>query len=110
MVNSNGEEDVSVMFGHVVYKLPAKSISVLPDCKHVVFNTGVVSTQYGRRIKSVVKKFDRFEMWEEFKEPVLEYKDASFKSVLLLEHMSVAKDVSDYLWYTFRYISNEILL
>ncbi|KAK0577610.1 hypothetical protein LWI29_035785 [Acer saccharum] len=61
----------------------------------------LVSTQYGRRSMRAVKKFDAIEMWEEFKEPIINFEDTSLKSYSLLEHMSTTKDSSDYLWYTF---------
>ena len=38
MVN-RGAEDVSVLFQEVTYELPSNSISILPDCKTVAFNT-----------------------------------------------------------------------
>ncbi|KAL5778798.1 hypothetical protein ACOSQ2_009535 [Xanthoceras sorbifolium] len=104
LVNEN-EEDVEVIFRNSSYGLPAKSISILPDCKNVIFNTAKVSTQYGRRSMLSVKKFDAIEMWEEFKEPIINFRfeDMPLISYSVLDHMSTTKDASDYLWYTFRF-------
>ncbi|KAH7568266.1 hypothetical protein JRO89_XS07G0268700 [Xanthoceras sorbifolium] len=104
LVNEN-EEDVEVIFRNSSYGLPAKSISILPDCKNVIFNTAKVSTQYGRRSMLSVKKFDGIEMWEEFKEPIINFRfeDMPLISYSLLNHMNTTKDASDYLWYTFRF-------
>lgn len=43
LVNNDTLSNVSVMFRNTVYELPQKSISILPDCKNVVFNTATVS-------------------------------------------------------------------
>lgn len=43
LVNNDTLSNVSVMFRNTVYELPQKSISILPDCKNVVFNTAAVS-------------------------------------------------------------------
>lgn len=36
------KEDKIVVFRNVSYHLPAWSVSILPDCKNVVFNTAKV--------------------------------------------------------------------
>lgn len=45
LVNKN-KEDVEVSFKNSSYLLPAKSISILPDCKHVIFNTAKARTLF----------------------------------------------------------------
>jgi hypothetical protein len=40
-VNNDGKQ-VEVLFQSNSYKLPQKSISILPDCKTVTFNTAKV--------------------------------------------------------------------
>ncbi|CAA0811607.1 Beta-galactosidase 13, partial [Striga hermonthica] len=39
LTNNNSREDATINFRGVDYFLPAKSISILPDCRTVVFNT-----------------------------------------------------------------------
>ncbi|CAI0556757.1 unnamed protein product [Linum tenue] len=100
---------VPVTFQNGSYVLPPKSISILPDCKNVVFNTATVSAQSNSRTMSRSKIFDRPELWEEYKEAVPRYDDTtSVRSQKLLDHISTTKDASDYLWYTFRYDNQRI--
>ena len=39
---NNHSSDASVNFRNVAYQLPAKSISILPDCEVIAFNTAKV--------------------------------------------------------------------
>ncbi|GMP72252.1 hypothetical protein CsSME_00030351 [Camellia sinensis var. sinensis] len=45
LVNNDGRNDVQVMFQNSSYELPRKSISILPDCKTVAFNTAKASSE-----------------------------------------------------------------
>ncbi|KAK7839056.1 beta-galactosidase 6 [Quercus suber] len=40
--------------------------------------------------------------WEEWRDVIVNFEDASLKSNELLEHTNTTKDKSDYLWYTLR--------
>lgn len=42
--------------------------------------------------------------WQKFTDVIPNFENTSLQSDTLLEHMNVTKDVSDYLWYTLRYI------
>lgn len=42
LVNNDGKQEVEVLFQSNSYKLPQKSISILPDCKTMTFNTAKV--------------------------------------------------------------------
>ncbi|KAJ4713749.1 Beta-galactosidase [Melia azedarach] len=99
LVNKN-KEDVEVSFKNSSYLLPAKSISILPDCKHVIFNTAKVRAQYGFKANVPIKTFNLSEEWEEFREPIPNFVDTTLTSDALLEHISTTKDTTDYLWYT----------
>ena len=44
LANKDDKQDAKVRFNGQLYDLPAWSVSILPDCKHVVFNTAKVST------------------------------------------------------------------
>ncbi|KAJ6774191.1 BETA-GALACTOSIDASE [Salix purpurea] len=106
LVNNDGKQEVEVLFQSNSYKLPQKSISILPDCKTVTFNTAIVNAQYTTRSMTPNQKFNSVGKWEEYKEPIPEFDKTSLRSKRLLEHMSTTKDSSDYLWYTFRFQQN----
>jgi hypothetical protein len=44
LANIDGQSDKTVTFNGKMYKLPAWSVSILPDCKNVVLNTAQVYT------------------------------------------------------------------
>ncbi|KAL6515520.1 hypothetical protein OROHE_018554 [Orobanche hederae] len=100
LVNTDVRNNAEVRFLNRTYRLPFKSISILPDCKTVAFNTAKVSTQFSTRSRQPAVKLDSPERWEEYNEVVPVFDDPSLKSDLLLEQMSTTKDASDYLWYT----------
>ncbi|KAF4372910.1 hypothetical protein G4B88_018075 [Cannabis sativa] len=102
LVNSH-MKDVTVQFHNVSYFLPHNSISILPDCKNIAFNTAKISAQYGVRTMVPTEKFDSKLRWEVFKETVPSFDTTSLRANMLLEHMNTTKDESDYLWYTFRF-------
>jgi hypothetical protein len=41
-LENSGPRDVTIQFLNIPYQLPRKSISILPGCKNVAFNTGKV--------------------------------------------------------------------
>ncbi|XP_010269108.1 PREDICTED: beta-galactosidase 16-like [Nelumbo nucifera] len=95
-----------VNFQNLSYELPQQSISTLPDCKNVVFNTRKVSTQYSARSTELSQKFDSSDQWKEFREVIPKFEETSITADMLLDHMDATKDVSDYLWYTFSFQNN----
>ena len=123
---NRGVKDVSVLFQNVTYKLPSYSISILPDCKTVAFNTKrasliptadfsysslifnpwntihQVSVQYNTRTMKAVQKFDSPEKWQEFNEPIPRFDQTTLRENKLLEQTGITKDSTDYLWYTMR--------
>ncbi|KAL6492900.1 hypothetical protein OROGR_032659 [Orobanche gracilis] len=103
LVNADVRNNAEVRFLNRTYRLPSKSISILPDCKTVAFNTAKVSTQFSTRSRQPAVKLDSPERWEEYNEVVPVFDDPSLKSDSLLEQMSTTKDASDYLWYTASY-------
>ncbi|XP_021600928.1 beta-galactosidase 16 isoform X1 [Manihot esculenta] len=103
LVNHDTENKASVLFKNASYDLPPKSISILPDCKNVAFNTAKVSTQYTTRSMVRNRLLDGAQTWGEFHEAVINFEDTSIKSENLLEQMNTTQDASDYLWYTFRF-------
>lgn len=43
LVNNNGKDTATVQFHNASFELLPKSISILPDCQNVAFNTAIVS-------------------------------------------------------------------
>ncbi|OMO50409.1 hypothetical protein CCACVL1_30455, partial [Corchorus capsularis] len=101
--NDNTTTSAKVHFQNSSFNLPRMSISILPDCNNVAFNTAKVSTQQNTRSMSVKHKFDSSENWEEYREPIPTFSNTSLKAGELLGHMTTTRDTSDYLWYTVRY-------
>lgn len=99
--NMDFRSDVTVQFRNLIYVLPAWSISILPDCKTVAFNTAKVSSQSNvMEMSSLQLNPGSSNMWESFKEQIGVSGDDYFKAVGLLEHINTTKDTTDYLWYT----------
>ncbi|KAL7618108.1 hypothetical protein Lser_V15G00652 [Lactuca serriola] len=98
---SNFEMDfaVRVVFRNHHYKLPPWSISILPDCKNVVFNTAKIGTQTSRM--KMVRTGSSLESWETYHEDISTLASGpSLTSVGLMEQINITRDSSDYLWYT----------
>ncbi|CAA6664073.1 unnamed protein product [Spirodela intermedia] len=81
LANIDEHKTVDVKFLGQKYALPPWSVSVLPDCKHVAFNTAQLGV---------------------FQEPIGAWEGNSFTAEGILEHLNVTKDISDYLWYVTR--------
>lgn len=97
--NYNTKSVARVIFNNKPYDLPAWSISILPDCRHVIYNTARVGVQTTRMhmlpSKSLLKS------WKTYYEDISSL-EVSPKMVTtgLLEQINVTRDSSDYLWYT----------
>ncbi|GER42336.1 beta-galactosidase [Striga asiatica] len=87
LTNNNSREDATINFRGVDYFLPAKSISILPDCRTVVYNTQTKA---------------KFTKWEMYKESVPSPHDLEVKSKSPKELYHFTKDTSDYAWYSTR--------
>ncbi|KAL1567927.1 Beta-galactosidase 3 [Salvia divinorum] len=88
-----------VMFNNMHYNLQPWSISILPDCRNVVFNTAKVGVQTSQMEMQPTNK--EVFSWETFNEDLTSLDDRStFTAVGLLEQINVTRDATDYLWYT----------
>ncbi|TKY74250.1 Beta-galactosidase 16 [Spatholobus suberectus] len=105
-LENSEDRSVTIQFQNIPYQLPPKSISILPDCKHVAFNTAKVSTQNNAREMKSHLQFNSAEKWKVYKEAIPSFDDTSLKADTLLDQISTAKDTSDYMWYTFRLYDN----
>ncbi|KAL0441221.1 UNVERIFIED_CONTAM: Beta-galactosidase 10 [Sesamum radiatum] len=109
IANMDDKNDKTVVFRNTSYYLPAWSVSILPDCKNVVFNTAKVGSQ-----TSVVEmtptdllpstaspsKDLKGLQWNVFQEKAGIWGDADFTKNGLVDHINTTKDTTDYLWYT----------
>uniref|UniRef100_A0A6N2MDY4 Beta-galactosidase n=1 Tax=Salix viminalis TaxID=40686 RepID=A0A6N2MDY4_SALVM len=97
--NYNTKQAATVKFNNIQYSLPPWSISILPDCKNVVFNTAKVGVQTSQ-VHMLPTASELFS-WETFNEDILSVDDDKMITVAgLLEQLNITRDTSDYLWYT----------
>ncbi|XP_058227870.1 beta-galactosidase 3 isoform X2 [Rhododendron vialii] len=96
--NYDTKSSVRVMFNNMHYNLPPWSISILPDCRNVVFNTAKVGVQTSQ-MEMLPSNAEMFS-WETFNEDTSSLDDSlSFTTLGLMEQINVTRDTSDYLWY-----------
>ncbi|GAA0173395.1 galactosidase [Lithospermum erythrorhizon] len=97
--NYDKNSTVRVLFNNMHYSLPPWSMSILPDCRNVVFNTAKVGVQTSQ-VEMLPTNVEMFS-WETFNEDLISLDDRStFTAFGLLEQVNVTRDTSDYLWYT----------
>lgn len=100
LVNFDKSQMPKVTFRHLSFQLAPKSISIISDCRSVVYETAKVKTQHGSRTDEVVQSLSDINTWRAFKEPIpLEVKKAMYTTSQLLDQLSATKDETDYLWY-----------
>ncbi|KAJ0969946.1 hypothetical protein J5N97_022823 [Dioscorea zingiberensis] len=99
LTNNHSRVDKSVNFRGVDYFLPHRSISILPDCKTVVFNTQRVNAQHNARTYRPSKEANKGSSWQMYQESIPSYSKTSLKSMTPLELMDLTKDTTDYAWY-----------
>nr|XP_010910537.1 LOW QUALITY PROTEIN: beta-galactosidase 6-like [Elaeis guineensis] len=112
LANIGTQSDATVTFNGKSYHLPAWSVSILPDCRNVVFNTAQISSQAThlemRYLTSNSQDSDQpidsskasQSDWSFAIEPVGISKSDAFTKSGLLEQINTTADVSDYLWYS----------
>ncbi|XP_050920141.1 beta-galactosidase 6 [Lathyrus oleraceus] len=106
LINNDKGNNVTIQFRNSSYDLLPKSISILPDCQNVAFNTANVSTTSNRRIITSRQNFSSVDEWQQLQDVIPNFDDTSLRSNSLLEQMNTTKDTSDYLWYTLRFENN----
>nr|AAK40304.1 beta-galactosidase [Capsicum annuum] len=95
--NYDAKYSVRVSFQNLPYDLPPWSISILPDCKTVVYNTAKVSSQ-GSSIKMTPAGGGL--SWQSYNEDTPTADDSdTLRANGLWEQRNVTRDSSDYLWY-----------
>ncbi|KAL2231696.1 UNVERIFIED_CONTAM: Beta-galactosidase 13 [Sesamum indicum] len=99
LTNNDTREAKTIHFRGKDYYLPSKSVSILPDCKTVVYNTAAIVAQHSSR-NFVVPQQAKFSKWEMFKETIPTINDLKDRTPAPKELYSFTKDVSDYAWYS----------
>lgn len=116
LANMDDKDDKIVQFRNVSYNLPAWSVSILPDCKNVVFNTAKVGSQTFT-VEMVPEKLQLSALspnknlkalnWGVFVEKAGLWGKADFDRIGFADHINTTKDTTDYLWYTTSLYVNE---
>ncbi|KAM7496716.1 hypothetical protein LguiA_021130 [Lonicera macranthoides] len=110
LANVGTQSDATVNFGGSSYKLPAWSVSILPDCKSVALNTAKINSMatiprfISQSLKDDVSSSVAFKSdWSWVSEPVGISNNNALTKPGLLEQISTTADNSDYMWYSLRY-------
>jgi hypothetical protein len=94
--------NATVEFNGRSYDLPGWSVSVLPDCKNVAFNSAKITSQTSIMAMRTVQKFSG-KKWEWYSENPGVWSKNAVMDTRCIEQISIAKDETDYLWYSTRY-------
>ncbi|CAK7354696.1 unnamed protein product [Dovyalis caffra] len=112
LANIDDKNDKIVEFRNVSYHLPAWSVSILPDCKNVVYNTAKKSFSAAQGVTSQTalvemvpdnlrpEKASKALKWEVFAEKAGVWQEPDFIKNGFVDHINTTKDTTDYLWYT----------
>ncbi|CAI9087581.1 OLC1v1021688C1 [Oldenlandia corymbosa var. corymbosa] len=109
LANVDSKLAATVTFNGNSYFLPAWSVSILPDCRTVVFNTAKVTSQKTLEVCDASPAMDTVMVrqsyldsseWSWYEEKIGVCGNKSFVESGLLEQINTTKDTSDFLWYT----------
>ncbi|KAI7730688.1 hypothetical protein M8C21_023052 [Ambrosia artemisiifolia] len=107
LANVDTKKDANVNFNGNYYHLPAWSVSILSDCKNLVFNTAKINSM--ATITRFVATSVRHDLsdsmaisskWSYVSEPVGISSNDAFNRPGLVEQINTTADQSDYLWYS----------
>ncbi|GMN48724.1 hypothetical protein TIFTF001_017899 [Ficus carica] len=97
--NNNSKVAHTVKFRGDAYYLPPRSISILPDCKSVVFNTQTIVSQHNAR-NFVRSKVASNLKWKMSPEHIPTVHQVPVNNRIPHELYGLLKDTTDYAWYT----------
>ncbi|KAG6534969.1 hypothetical protein ZIOFF_008883 [Zingiber officinale] len=103
LANVDEQEDKSITFRNVTYSVPPWSVSILPDCKNVVFNTAMVKSQTSvvEMVPENLKVYSNSSFgsgaWQVYMEKVGLWDKPDFVLFGLEDHINITKDTTDYL-------------
>uniref|UniRef100_A0A0E0IN08 Beta-galactosidase n=1 Tax=Oryza nivara TaxID=4536 RepID=A0A0E0IN08_ORYNI len=108
--NNNTGEDGTVVFRGEKFYVPSRSVSILADCKTVVYNTKRVFVQHSERSFHTTDETSKNNVWEMYSEAIPKFRKTKVRTKQPLEQYNQTKDTSDYLWYTtsFRLESDDL--
>ncbi|KAL9244855.1 hypothetical protein vseg_018576 [Gypsophila vaccaria] len=95
--NNHTHESLKATFKGKEHTIPPKSISILPDCKTVVYNTDHILSQHNAREFVRSEKANKDLKWEKTTEPIPT--KGNVFSTNPLEQFAITEDTTDYLWY-----------
>ncbi|KAJ8451967.1 hypothetical protein Cgig2_007450 [Carnegiea gigantea] len=96
--NYDTQSAAKVLFNNMHYNLPPWSISILPDCRNVAFNTAKVGVQTSHM--EMQPTGAQIFAWQSYNEDVSTLDDSSDMTAFgLLEQINITRDSTDYLWY-----------
>ncbi|KAJ9183730.1 hypothetical protein P3X46_007542 [Hevea brasiliensis] len=102
--NANSTSDATIDLHGTEYTVPAWSVSILPDCQNVAYNTAKVKTQTSVMIKKKNQAEDepsslKWSWRPENTDDTARQGRGQFQAKQLLDQKAAANDSSDYLWY-----------
>ncbi|CAM8987227.1 unnamed protein product [Rhodiola kirilowii] len=100
LTNNDTMKAHTIPFRGAEYYLPRRSISILPDCKTVVYNTFTIVSQHSERAFVKSATANKNLKWKMSKEIVPTRKATPLMNKTPLELFDLTKDKSDYAWYT----------
>ncbi|EEF46239.1 beta-galactosidase 15 [Ricinus communis] len=102
--NANETSDATIEFKGTTYTIPAWSVSILPDCANVGYNTAKVKTQTSVMVKRDNKAEDEptslnWSWRPENVDKTVLLGQGHIHAKQIVDQKAVANDASDYLWY-----------
>ncbi|AQK58987.1 Beta-galactosidase 11 [Zea mays] len=95
--NHNTKDDVTLTFRGQSYFVPRHSISILADCKTVVFGTQHVNAQHNQRTFHFADQTTQNNVWQMFdEEKVPKYKQSKIRLRKAGDLYNLTKDKTDY--------------
>ncbi|KAK9167478.1 hypothetical protein Scep_002669 [Stephania cephalantha] len=113
IANMDEENDKIIHFRNASYHVPAWSVSILPDCNNVAFNTAKVGFQTSvvEMVPEDLRSSSHIGLkglqWDMFVEKAGIWGTADFSANGLVDHINSTRDTTDYLWYTTSLLVNE---
>ncbi|GAB2225222.1 hypothetical protein Droror1_Dr00006013 [Drosera rotundifolia] len=96
--NNDSHVGHTIKFRGKDYFIPKKSVTILPDCQTVIFNTEQIVAQHSARFFSRSEIANKNLKWEMTTESIPTVGNYFHRSPI--EQYAMVKDTSDYLWYT----------
>ncbi|GAB4858505.1 Beta-galactosidase 7 [Ancistrocladus abbreviatus] len=113
-ISNSDTKEADVTFNQKTYKIPAWSVSILPDCNAEVYNTAKVTTPTSTIEWTAANQEPKTLQWQWKAEDFSHVESKSGQNVVgdytankLMDQKAVANDTSDYLWYITNVMIND---